>query len=139
MTFEELVGTEPGEKMFANQAQSEADRWAMESVFPELLRELLTEDEAAEDDESHYVARNRLVYMALSIAEQLGYKAGFRIDFEYPHWPVAFIELPTGQCSWHLPEFPDEWDGHTTEEKHERIRRFIGSPPRPLDIDTSRV
>jgi len=46
---------------------------------------------------------------------------------------IVFIDLPTGQASWHihdseLPQFgflPREqgrrWDGHTTEQKYERL------------------
>lgn len=132
--------------MFADQAETPQGRHDLEAIFPELLRELLAEDVKAEDDESHYEARNRLVYMVVSVANQLGYKAGFRIDLEYPHWPCAFIELPHGgQVSWHLPEFPDEWDGHSTPEKHVRMRKQLQSPLRmrpfekPLDTGSAGV
>jgi hypothetical protein len=53
-------------------------------------------------------------------------------DPDAPEWPVIYIELPTGQASWHLS--PDDmdlfghvtvgarvWDGHTTEEKYRRL------------------
>lgn len=132
--------------MFANQAETPQGREDLEAIFPELLRELLAEDVKSDDDESHYEARNRLVYMAISVANQLGYKAGFRIDLEFPRWPVAFIELPYGgQISYHLPEYPDEWDEHSTLEKRRRIRKQIQSPlrirpfERSLDTDSSRV
>ena len=48
-------------------------------------------------------------------------------------WPVLYINLPTGQCCWHIDEkdmdlFGDvrtdivqTWDGHTTEEKYNRV------------------
>lgn len=50
-----------------------------------------------------------------------------------PDWRIVFIELPTGQASWHVA--PDDWglfagvpaglvgawDGHSTEEKYRRI------------------
>lgn len=48
---------------------------------------------------------------------------------------IVFIDLPTGSVSWHihdselhefdhLPQLDGrEWDGHTTEEKYERLRR----------------
>lgn len=50
-----------------------------------------------------------------------------------PDWPVLYIQLPTGQCTWHIRESDIElfahvrrdvyepWDGHTTEEKYERV------------------
>lgn len=58
-------------------------------------------------------------------------------DPEYPDWPVVYVELPTGQASWHIS--PDDWwifacvprkhgapwDGHTTEDKYQRIRDLI--------------
>ena len=132
--------------MFANQAETPRGRHDLEAIFPELLRELLAEDVKAEDDESHYEARNRLVYMVVSVANQLGYKAGFRIDPEFPTWPVAFIELPYGgQISYHLPQYPDQWDDHSTLEKRRRIRKQLQSPLRmrpfekPLDTGSAGV
>jgi hypothetical protein len=51
-----------------------------------------------------------------------------------PEWEnVVFIDLPTGQASWHintdemgvfehLSFIPgDSWDGHSTEEKYKRL------------------
>lgn len=54
-----------------------------------------------------------------------------------PDWPVVYIETPAGQLSWHIA--PDDmdlfshlrgtdrnpWDGHSTDEKHRRIRMLI--------------
>lgn len=52
-----------------------------------------------------------------------------------PDWAVLTLETPTGQMSWHIA--PDDiglfehvptttnepaWDGHTTEQKYERLR-----------------
>ena len=51
-------------------------------------------------------------------------------------WLIVFIELPTGQVSWHTHasdldlfehlERRDEnpWDGHTTEEKYDRLAQL---------------
>ena len=75
-----------------------------------------------------YAARECGVLMAVAEARALGYEAGFRIDPAEPEWPVAFIQLPTGQVSWHMPQFPLEWDGHTTEEKNARIVSFFRFP-----------
>lgn len=54
-----------------------------------------------------------------------------------PDRPVVYVQLPTGQCSWHispgnwaeifahlgLPCEGPPWDGHTMEQKYERVRR----------------
>ncbi len=49
---------------------------------------------------------------------------------------LVFVDLPTGQCSWHihdseLPLFDHvprlqgrTWDGHSTDEKYDRIRQY---------------
>ncbi len=58
-----------------------------------------------------------------------------------PNWEddwrnVVFIQLPTGQLSWHihdseLPWFAGlsrdsrPWDGHTTEQKYQRLLDFV--------------
>jgi hypothetical protein len=59
-----------------------------------------------------------------------------RVEEWDPEWRnVVYVQLPTGQCSWHihdrdLPLFDflerrtAPWDGHSTAEKYERIRRF---------------
>lgn len=47
----------------------------------------------------------------------------------------VYIDLPTGQASWHyhdshahlfehLPPYTGSWDGHTTEQKYERVAAF---------------
>lgn len=72
-----------------------------------------------------YGARTYYIYKAMAEAMYLTYRVGIRIDPSEPEWPVAFIELPTGQVSWHLEQHFKEWDGHSTEEKYERIKRYI--------------
>lgn len=78
-----------------------------------------------EMNDQNYETRNRLVVTAVAMALWLGLDAGFRIDPTEPEWPVAFFQLPTGQASWHLPQFQVEWDGHSTEEKYRRVNEFI--------------
>jgi hypothetical protein len=81
---------------------------------------------AIEANDEKYIPRYGLVLQAVAYAHCLGLKAGFRLDPAEPEWPVAFIELPQqGQVSWHIPQHPIAWDGHTTEEKYQRIERFI--------------
>lgn len=76
--------------------------------------------------DTDYPTRYRLVYEALALAVAAGLPAGVRIDPAEPGWPVVYIELPTGQVSWHMPEHEQAWDGHTTEEKYARIAVFVG-------------
>jgi hypothetical protein len=79
------------------------------------------------DERQEYHTRNRLVYEALALARDVGLQVGMRIDAEEPEWPCAFIELPTGQVSWHLPQHVNEWDNHTTEQKQLRMLKFIAN------------
>jgi len=77
------------------------------------------------DEEKDYDKRNRVIYLALNRACVIGYSCGIRTDPREPEWPVAFIELPTGQVSWHLPQHVTPWDGHSTEEKYRRIDEYM--------------
>jgi hypothetical protein len=72
------------------------------------------------------------VFLALAAFKRRGHTVGYRID-EDEDWPVVYAETPVGQIAWHVPreELPDwldrnelEYDGHTTEEKHERVQAF---------------
>lgn len=84
--------------------------------------------------QKHYDIRNDLIHDAVHLARKVGYKAGFLIhtpvaDIVEQAWDhrwgvVAYIELPTGQVSWHI-ESPDiVYDGHDYQDKHERIIKF---------------
>ena len=77
------------------------------------------------DGRQDYELREQAVMEAMAVARGLGFRCGYRIDPEEPDWPVAFIQLPTGQVSWHMPQFPDPWDGHDNEEKRRRIVLFL--------------
>ncbi len=78
-----------------------------------------------EHNDRNYDVRYGLVLRAVTIAHQLGYAAGLRVDSDNPTWPVAYIELPdVGQVSWHMLQHRRAWDGHTTEEKYQRVRAF---------------
>jgi hypothetical protein len=88
--------------------------------------------------EGAYLERNRLV-AALATC----YPAGTAIT-PIEGWApefcnCVFIDLPTGQASWHyhdsqahlfahLPPYAGTWDGHTTEEKYERVARLAAAP-----------
>jgi len=80
-----------------------------------------------------YLDRNLCVQVIASMARQLGYNAGIR---ENGDWPILYIDLPTGQVSWHIPkadiagispEYHKEWDGHDVEIKRMRLIEFIKS------------
>jgi len=55
-------------------------------------------------------------------------------DVNGEQWAVVWVDLPTGQVGWHIPleDVPDwmpkrdpEYDGYTTEEKNDRLRRWF--------------
>ncbi len=77
-------------------------------------------------DGHDYPKRNLNVYLALAAALRCGYPAGIKVDEREPEWPVAFIDLPTGQVSWHLPQYEKAWDGHSTAMKSERVLEYLG-------------
>lgn len=74
----------------------------------------------------NYVERNKSVIAAVHHALEIGVKAGVRLDKEEPEYPVMFIELPTGQVTWHIEQHSEAWDFHTTDEKYKRIRAYLG-------------
>ena len=78
-----------------------------------------------------YLDRNLCVQAMVKMAMKLGYGAGIKEDSK---WPILYIDLPTGQVSWHIPKneivchFPKyqgKWDGHSVEEKRKRIIKFL--------------
>ena len=84
--------------------------------------------------EEAYFDRNQAVLLAARLARTLGLRTGWHTDPDEPGWPVLFIELPTGQVSWHIPKAEADtwhpiwfsgWDGHTLEQKRERISDFL--------------
>lgn len=89
-----------------------------------------------EDINKVYTERNACVGMAYIMATALGYNVGVKV--EDPQWPIIFIDLPTGQVSWHIPigdlasyfpygripAYSGEYDGHSTEEKYSRLALY---------------
>lgn len=75
-----------------------------------------------------------LAYLAAAHESHIGYT-----DPDVPTWPVLTIEAPTGQMCWHInpadldlfghvPQVDPVaigWDGHTTEEKYERLAALV--------------
>ncbi|MEM3906916.1 MAG: hypothetical protein QXZ17_08655 [Nitrososphaerota archaeon] len=88
-----------------------------------------------------YLDRNLCVQVMARMARQLGYNAGIRENID---WPILYIDLPTGQVSWHVPKedvvrkFPvyiKEWDGHDVECKRKRLVEFIKSEEGENDMN----
>ena len=82
-----------------------------------------------------YAERNAVVLAFAHMAELMGWDVGQLKDPREPDWPVLMIDTPAGQVSWHfqavempatMPDYPGEWDGHTTKEKYERLSRLVG-------------
>lgn len=96
----------------------------------------VVEDEAKTDTlDAAYREHAQLVSLLAALyPSSIGY-----FDRDAPEWAVVIIETPTGQMSWHIspsdialfdhvePSFPGlrGWDGHTTEEKYERLRALV--------------
>jgi hypothetical protein len=79
-----------------------------------------------------YRERNQLVALLARI-----YPSGTKrtaIEGWEPCWHgCVYIDSPAGQLSWHyhdsethlfadLPPYAGEWDGHTTEQKYDRVQ-----------------
>lgn len=95
-------------------------------------------EQAAGAIDGAYNERNRLVALLARL-----YPSGLKrteIEGWDPEWQgCVYIDLPTGQASWHfhdreahlfdgLPDYSSEWDGHTTEEKYQRVGALGGKP-----------
>lgn len=100
------------------------------------LRREISEMRVSKD--AAYEERNRLVAALASL-----YPAGLKrtnIEGWDAEWHgCVYIDLPTGQASWHyhdsqahlfdgLPPYAGEWDGHTTEEKYCRVAALRFKP-----------
>jgi hypothetical protein len=70
---------------------------------------------------------------------------------EFDNWPCVYVQLPSGQASWHIdPNDMDlfahvvrgdaQWDGHTVAEKYGRLdllTRRIADAKRFQDAEDS--
>ena len=93
-----------------------------------------------------YTERNKCVALLVSMALGLGLNAGIGLheDKEGEEWDddwrhIAFIDLPSGQVSWHIhdsemewfkgaPKYTGKYDGHSTETKYERLLEMCKYP-----------
>jgi hypothetical protein len=86
-----------------------------------------------------YLERNQVV-AALAKCFPSGV-ARTAIEGWSPEWhPCVYIDLPTGQASWHfhetrhahlfagLPPYSKPWDGHDTPEKYRRLEQLQPAP-----------
>lgn len=89
-----------------------------------------------------YRKRNHVLALLAHVAHDYGWRVGVGqhpesdITWEMDWRTILFIDLPTGQASWHfhdseahllegLPMYPGAWDGHTTEEKYQRVEAQV--------------
>lgn len=106
------------------------------------------------DKDGAYQERNQVVAALASL-----FPSGIaRTDIPgwLPEWHrCVYIDLPTGQASWHyhdsqhdlfahLPTYTKEWDGHTTPQKYERLALLAikqegvdAVPPSPAGASTT--
>ena len=83
-----------------------------------------------------YFDRNQAAQALAKLAQAQGMTVGVKKNEEDPEWPILFIDLPTGQVSWHLtadevvvkfPEYEGEWDGHDLDVKRQRVESFLAA------------
>jgi len=68
-----------------------------------------------------YADRNLLAQLAAALAQRCGFRVGVGVDDAEPDWPLIYIDLPSGQVSWHVPKaelvvqldpYKEKWDGY---------------------------
>jgi hypothetical protein len=109
------------------------------------------EGKLRKEKDAAYRERNQLAAALARAAIAMGFRAGVgehpESDKEWePDWrTILFIDLPTGQLSWHfhdsewpllagLPRYSGNYDGHSTTEKY---RRLMCWQPRPQYPDVA--
>jgi hypothetical protein len=94
-------------------------------------------DSGTSEIDDIYVERDKILVLLARWALEQGYPVGIGIDQEKPAiWQyVLYMDLPSGQVSWHilenelewfsfLPDYADDWDGHDRDEKYARVLRY---------------
>lgn len=103
---------------------------------PEILYKRIQELHDKQDE--IYRERNQCISLICRLAMALGLNVGIGehintdrvMDSKFLN--VVYVDLPSGQCGWHIPEhdmpmfeflpkYQLKWDGHTTEQKYERV------------------
>lgn len=109
---------------------TEQDKAELKAVIREAINDEFNGD-TTDLINSIYTERNQCISLIVRMAQALGLPIGTKIDAE-SSWPIVFVDLPSGQVSWHipidelrffpaLPAYPNDWDGHSTEEKYRRV------------------
>lgn len=89
-----------------------------------------------------YADRNGLVVAFARACAELGHRVGILDDHD-PKWPIVYVDLPTGQVSWHVtPEDADRirdletykgsWDQHDLDKNRLRLNRYARADRRPV-------
>jgi hypothetical protein len=98
------------------------------------LEDMLARKDAA------YEERNRVVAVLSAIwPSHLAHHPESDLTWERDWLTIVCIHSPAGQLTWHihdsqtflfahLPIGENHWDGHTTEQKYQRLRDFTLSP-----------
>lgn len=86
-----------------------------------------------------YAERNKLVCVLSKIFPAwLGRHEETDLNWGKEWFNIVYIQMPTGQVSWHIHEdlmplfahleldLSKKWDGHTTDEKYERLIAYTG-------------
>jgi hypothetical protein len=113
------------------------ERAQIERDLADLLLEVEKYDK---QDPPDYISREGALFAAQATAWIVGFKTGYRCSAiccersdhdsesqwasDAQDWPVLYIDLPSGQVSWHMPAYRGRWDGHSTEAKYDRIREW---------------
>jgi hypothetical protein len=129
-------------KGFMLEEQNAVLRARVETLTAERDRALALVAEVTKVKDGAYSERNQILAAFARMAVALGWRAGVGrhpaddLSWENDWRTILFIDLPTGQASWHfhdseahllagLPAYRAPWDGHTTPEKYERLRAAL--------------
>lgn len=106
--------------------------WDLREALARLLREDPSTAALDPDDPevtAAYRRRDVLVWRALAAASAAGVPCGVGTDTDDPARPlVVYVELDSGQVSWHMPTHGHPWDGHTRADRDVRIRQWLELP-----------
>ena len=103
---------------------------------PELMAIVEAEEWKRMNCDRVYRERNRLVATLTKLSMLSDHVHIVRDESEVDEWHIVYIEGPTGQMSWHVPKSDMDlfhgreieeywpWDGHTTDEKYDRLSRL---------------
>lgn len=122
-------------KLESTSGFNQLDQRDLQARIDFLRYELLPECQDSKDIETVYEDRNVAVLSFLSEVDiQYRYPVGWRENSKTDgDWVAVTADLPTGQVSWSIkrddvPEWMEEvdieYDGHSVEEKLDRLREF---------------